>query len=247
MVYRVLQYLIVAVAVLAPASGSRARPPAVAELEVVYDFYLLGLRAGRLTVGAAFGTESYHASSVLRTTGIVGFFFDLAFEAEVVGRIDTDGLFPMHYSSYSRDPKRQQSIEISFEHETPVSSRVEPARRVRPWSINPRDQRGTTDPLSAVLAAFSPAPADAICDQRVDVFDGRRRFALEIGPRKREGSQIRCEAQYVRLAGFKPKWMGKRARRPFAVLFEERADGLFEIVRAVGESSFGPVILLLRE
>jgi hypothetical protein len=246
-VHRVLWCLLVGAAVLSPASDARSRPPAVAGLEAVYDFYLGGIQAGRLTVSAAFGTESYHASSVLRTTGIIGFFYNLAFETEVVGRIDAGGLSPEHYNSKSRDPRRRQSIEISFEGGTPVSNRVEPPRRVRPWSINPLDQHGTADPLSAVLTAFTPAPANAVCEQRVDVFDGRRRFALEVGPRQREGARIRCDAQYVRLAGFKPKWMGKRARRPFTLFWEERADGLFEVVRAVGESSFGPVILLLRE
>jgi hypothetical protein len=247
MVHRVLQYLFVAAAVLAPASGARAQPPSVAGLEAVYDFYLGGIRAGKLTVGAAFGAESYYASSVLRTTGIVGFFFDLAFEAEVVGRIDTDGLFPVHYNSNSRDPKRQELVEISFADGTPISSRVEPARRVRPWSINPRDQRGTTDPLSAVLTAFTPGPADAVCEQRVDVYDGRHRFALEVGSPQTESHRIRCDAMYVRLAGYKPKWMGKRARRPFTVFFEQRDDGLFHVVRANGETSYGLAVLLLRE
>ncbi len=247
MVHRVLQCLLVASTVLALASGARTQSPAVAELEAVYDFYLGGIRAGKLTVSAAFGTESYYASSALRTTGIVGFFYDLAFEAEVVGRINTGDLSPEHYSANLRDPKRQEFVEISFADGTPLLSRVEPARRVRPWSINPRDQRGTTDPLSAVLMAFTPGPADAVCEQRVDVYDGRRRFALEVGPRQREGTRIRCDAMYVRLAGFKPKRMGKRAWRPFTLFLEERADGLFEVVRAVGETSFGPVILLLRE
>lgn len=61
--------------------------------------------------------------------------------------------------------------------------------------------------------------------------------------RKRERTRIRCDAMYVVLAGFKPKWMGKRAQRPFTLFWEERADRLFEVVRAVGESSFGPLIL----
>ncbi len=247
MVRGVLQCLFVAAAVLAPASGARTQPPAVAELEVVYDFYLGGIRAGKLTVSAAFATESYYANSVLRTTGIVGFFYDLAFEAEVVGKIDTDGLFPVHYSANSRDPKRQEFVEISFADGTPLSSRVEPARRIRPWSINPRDQRGTTDPLSAVLTAFTPGPADTVCQQRVDVYDGRHRFALEIGPPQREGTRIRCDAMNVRLAGYKPKWMGKRAWRPFTIFFEERDDGLFHAVRAIAETSYGLAVLLLRE
>jgi len=247
MVHRVLQCLLVAAAVLAPVSGARPQPPAVAEHKAAYAFYLGGIRAGKLTVSATFGAESYHASAALRTTGIVWFFYNLAFEAEVAGRIDPGGLSPEHYSSKSRDPKRRQFIEISFVDGTPASSRVEPARRVRPWSIDPRDQGGAVDPLSALLGAFAPAPANAVCEQRVEVYDGRRRFALEVGPRQHEGTRIRCDAMYVRLAGFKPKWMGKSARRPFTLFLEERADGLFEVVRAVIDTPFGPAILLLRK
>jgi hypothetical protein len=247
MVRRGLLCLMVAAAVLSPVSGARTRPPAVAGLEAVYDFYLGGIWAGKMTVGATFGAENYSATSELRTTGIIGFFYKLAFKAEVVGGIDAGGLLPVHYSSNQRDPKRKEFVEISFRDGSPRSSRVEPARRARPWSIDARDQRGATDPLSAVLAAFMPGPADAVCEQRIVVYDGKHRFALEIDPPQREGARIRCDAMYVRLAGYKPKWMGKRAWRPFTLFLEERADGLFEVVRAVGESSYGPLILLLRD
>jgi len=247
MVRRGLLYLLLGAALLAPASDARPRPPAVNGLEAVYDFYLGGIWAGKLTVGAAFGAESYSASSELRTTGIVGFFYNLAFAAEVEGRIGTDGLLPVRYSSSSRNPRRHEFVEITFADQTPRSIRVEPARRIRPWSIEARDQRGTTDPLSAVLTAFAPGPAGTACDQRVDVYDGKHRFALEVGAAQREGGRIRCNAMYLRLAGYKPKRMGKRAGWPFTLFMEQRADGLFEVVRAVGSSSFGPVILLLRE
>ena len=61
MVHRVLQYLFVAAAVLAPASGARAQPPSVAGLEAVYDFYLGGIRAGKLTVGADFSPSGVNS------------------------------------------------------------------------------------------------------------------------------------------------------------------------------------------
>ena len=232
---------------LAPASGAQTRPPAIDGVEVVYDFYLGGIRAGQLTVSAAFDAVRYNARAALKTTGIVAFFYDLAFDAKASGRIDTSGLSPENYNSSSRDPKRRQFIEISFVNRTPVSSRVEPKRDSQPWSINPRDQHETVDPLSAVLATLAPAPAESVCEQRVEVFDGRRRFALEIGKRQRESTRIHCDAEYVRLAGFKPKWMGKNATRPFTLFLEQRTDGLFEVIRAVGDTSFGPIVLLLRD
>jgi hypothetical protein len=249
---RCLQYLLVTLAMLAPLSGARSQPPApqppvIDDLEVIYDFYLGGIPVGKLTVSAAFGANDYRASSVLQTTGIVGFFYNLAFEAEVVGTIDADGLFPMRYSSDLSDPKHQEYVEISFADGTPLSSQTEPARRIRPWSIKPGDQRGTTDPLSAALTVFIPGPADAVCEQRVDVYDGRHRFALDVGTRQRDGASIRCDAIDIRLAGYKPKKMGKHASRPFTVFFEERNDGLFHVVRIAGETRYGMAVLLLRE
>ena len=102
-------------------------------------------------------------------------------------------------------------------------------------------------------AALVPAAADEICSQTADIFDGERRWAIEIGPPRHEGGdggggdRIRCDAVYVRIAGFKPKLMGERARRPFALFFEDRGDGLFHVVRAAGKTSFGLAVLLLRE
>jgi hypothetical protein len=246
-IFKILQRLLIAAAVLAPASGVRAQSPAVAEMEAVYDFYLGGLQAGELAVSADFGAGNYNASSELRTTGIIGLFYKLAFDAAVVGRVDPGGLFPERYTSDTSSPKRRQSIEIAFKDGTPVSSRVRPVRRAKSYSINPRDQSGTVDPLSALLTAFTPAPADAVCEQRVDVYDGRRRFALEIEEPKRERTRIRCEANYIRLAGFKPKWLGKNAARPFTLFFDKRADGLFEVVRAVIDTPYGAAILRLRK
>ena len=50
-----------------------------------------------------------------------------------------------------------------------------------------------------------------------------------------------------RIAGSTPKLMGERGRRLFALFYEERGDGLFHVVRAVGKTAFGLAGLLLRE
>jgi hypothetical protein len=246
LICRTLQSLVIGAAMLAPGADARAQPPSVDGVEAVYDFYLGGIPAGELTVGAAFSTATYTARAGLRTTGIVGFLYDLAFNARATGRIDRGGLSPDRYNSFSQDPKRQYLVEISFVNRTPVSTRIEPERDNKPWSINPRDQRDTVDPLSGVLAAFAPSPSGSVCEKRVEVFDGRRRFALEIGRRQHDGNRIRCEAEYVRLAGFRPKWMGNNSTRPFTLYMEQRSDGLFHVARAVADTSFGPMILQLR-
>jgi len=259
---RMLAGLLLSAAMLTPVMGSKAQPPAVASHTATYDFYLGGIWAGEMTFDADFGSDfdadfdgggTYRAGLTARTAGIVGFFFRAGVEAETVGRVDATGLSPVRFTADAYERRRRQLVEISYDDGSPASVMAEPAYRQRPWSISLPGQPGIADPLSAAFEALAPAAADAICSQTADIFDGERRWAIEIGPPRHEGGgggggdRIRCDAVYVRIAGFKPTLMGERARRPFALFFEDRGDGLFHVVRAVGKTSFGLAVLLLRE
>ena len=247
-------------AMLTGATGGKAQPPAVAGINATYDFYLGGIWAGEITLDADFGSGfdpdsggggSYRAGVTAHTAGIVGFFFRAGIEAETVGRIDASGLSPVRFTANTYERQRRRMVEISYDAGSPASVVAEPAYRPRPWSISLRDQPGIADPLSATFEALAPATADAICNQTADIFDGERRWAIEIGPPRPEGGsdgdRIRCDAVYVRIAGFEPKLMGAKARRPLALFFADRGDGLFHLVRAAGETWFGLAVLLLRE
>ena len=251
MARRVPGGVLLAAAMLFGATGGEARPPAVAGIEATYDFYLGGIWAGKLTLEAEFGAGTYHAGITARTAGIVGFFFKTGVEAETVGRIDAAGLSPERFSADAYEPGHRQKVEISYQGGSPVAVVAEPAYRARPWSISFAGQPGIADPLSAAFEALAPAGPDAICNQTADIFDGERRWAIEIGPPRPEGGsdgdRIRCDAVYVRIAGFEPKLMGAKARRPLALFFADRGDGLFHLVRAAGETWFGLAVLLLRE
>lgn len=251
MARRMLGGLLLAAAMLTPVMGGMAQPPAIARHSAIYDFYLGGIWAGTMTIEAEFSAGDYHGGVSARTAGIVGVFFRAGVEAEAVGRIDANGLLPERFTADAYEYRHRQMVEISYADGAVASVMAQPAYRIRPWSIPSRDRPGGADPLSAAFEAFAPAAAEAICNQTAEVFDGERRWAVEIGPPQTvgepEGERIRCDAVYVRIAGFKPKLMGDRARRPFEVYFEKRGDGLFHLVRATGETSFGRAALLLRE
>jgi len=256
MARRVWAAILLAAAMLSPVAGGMAQPPAVADYNATYDFYLGGIWAGEMTVEGKFrgnpdgnsgGGRTYRAGMVARTAGIVGFFFTAGVEAEAVGRIGAGGLSPERFTADAFERRHRQLVEIAYADGSAASVRAEPAYRIRPWSISTQDQPGVADPLSAAFEALAPAGAEAICRQTAEVFDGARRWAIEIGAARREGARFACDAVYVRIAGFMPKLMGERARRPFELFYEERDDGLFHVVRAAGETSFGLAVLLLRE
>jgi hypothetical protein len=248
---KVLGGLLVCAAMLAAMPGAGAGVPVVSSHRAVYDFYLGGIWAGEMAVEAAFnkgadGRGTYRAGVNARTAGIVGFFFTVGVEGETVGQIDADGLSPKRFVADANELTRRQKVEISYDSGA-IDVRAEPAYRVRPWSMTPEGLERIGDPVSASYEAFVPGPADAICDQTAEMFDGSRRWAIEIGPPQRDGDRTRCDAVYVRIAGFRPGLMGAKARRPFALFYEQRGDGLFHVVRVVGQTSFGLAVLLLRE
>jgi len=223
--------------------GSDGEPP----VRTTYDLFLGGVKAGELRIDADFEDQSYRATSVLKTAGIVGMVYKASFEAETQGRLQDGRLVPDRFAAASRMKAKQQYVEMTYRGASPVAVVADPAFVPKPWQIEPAQQDGTLDPISAALSALAPGPTASICNQSVEVFDGRRRYAIDLGTPEADGARIRCPAVYRRIAGFKPKMMKKSPSFPFNVWYAERADGLAHVVRAAGTSMFGLAVVLLRE
>lgn len=231
------------VAMLAAAAGpwiSMHRP-----VSTIYDIYVGGIRAGELTLDARFEGDSYRATSMLRTAGLPGAIYQASFRAEVDGTVGANGLAPRRFAADTRAEGEAQAVEVTYDGRAPAEVRADPPFKPKPWEIDPRQQAGTLDPISAAVTALTPAPKDAICSRTVDIFDGRRRYAIDLGAPQVDGERIRCRAVYRRVAGFKAKEMKETI--PFNIWFEARPDGLAHVVRAAGESLLGVAVLLLRE
>ena len=216
-------------------------------ISTIYDLYLGGIKAGELTMDAQVSGDNYRAQSVMRTAGIVGMMYKASFEAETEGSLSPDGPKPARFAAASRTKKKSQFVEMVYGANAPREIRAEPRFVDKPWQIDPTKQTGAFDPITAALFALAPRPADRICNQTVEVFDGRRRYAVSLGQPKKKGERIRCPANYRRIAGFKPKMMRKRPNFPFAIWYEVGPDGLAHVVRAAGDTMFGTAVVLLRK
>ena len=235
-------------AALASPPAALPAPPPTSELVAAYDVYFGGLRAGELTVAASFGAGDYRADATFRGRGIIGLFMDTELEAETVGRLEAGALVPIRFRSLEREAGREKRrIEVTFTADRPQAVRAAPPFPKRPWSIDPRQQKGTTDPLSAIIALLLPQSPAEVCGQRLEAFDGRRRFAFDLEPAADVRGHVRCDGIYLRLAGFSPRKMKRdRARIPFTLHFRTRADGTSEVVRLVGDTRYGTVVMKLR-
>ena len=141
---------------------------------------------------------------------------------------------------------KEQFVEMIYGGGAPATVNAEPAFIPKPWEIDPAAQTGTLAPITAAIATLAPRPRVGMCERTVEVFDGRRRYAIDLGKPVQDGARIRCPANYRRIAGFKPKMMKERPNFPFNIWLEERGDGLAHVGRGAGESMFGLAVILLR-
>lgn len=213
----------------------------------VYDLYLGGIKAGEMVLGYWVGDATYRAEAVLQTSGLAALIYKASFSAESTGAVAEGVLAPERFAAQSAMEDKAQWVEMTFGAAGPAGVSAEPPFVPKPWEVDPAAQTGATDPIAAAISALAPRPVGEICNRTEDIFDGRRRYEVELGAPEPHQGRIRCAAVYRRVAGFKPKLMDRQREFPFDIWFEERADGLAHVKRAAGESIYGLVVLLARE
>lgn len=246
MAWRVLAGLALGLVAAGAEASAGERAPPVESVSAVYDLHVGGIGAGELRLEATVRAESYRARATVRTTGIVGVFIDQTWRGVTRGEVRGARLRPLHYSSRHEGDDGKQAREVTYEAGRPVSVDPRPKEEARPWSIDPEDQAGTVDPVTAILSLLAPVREGAACDRRIASYDGKHRFAFEVERARRRADGIRCPGAYVRVAGYKPEKM-EDARRPFTLFLERREDGLLEVGRIESDTLFGTAVLGLRK
>ena len=225
--------------------GAQSAPEPL-DVDHMYDIYIGGLWLAEMSVNADFDGTRYTANARLETTGVVGRFFKASFEAQAEGAQNGTGYQPDLFVADSRDTRKSQHVEMTYAQGRPASLIAEPEFKPKPWEIDPLAQQGTADPLSAALEFLANQEDGKLCNRGVEIFDGRKRYAIELKePVKREEG-IRCDAVYRRIAGFKPKKM-EDPEFPFAFWFQQAENGSWEVLRAVGDTPLGTAVIRRRK
>src|SRR6185437_2491380 len=134
---------------------------------------------------------------------------------------------PTLYDSYDTNHSgKKQQVSLTYENGNPVRMFADPKFPTKGYDVKPEEQKATLDPLSAVVFITSGvgASADNPCGVVAPVFDGRRRYNIELSKVKDttvkldnglyKGKALLCEMKYKQLAGFKPKIIKENARFP---------------------------------
>jgi hypothetical protein len=232
-------------AALAAPSGVPATPAAAttAADTRTFDITLSGIRAGELTLSAARNGASYEAGSSIRATGLVGAVARIRYDGASTGRIAGDGsLIPERHVARSRSPRSERETEIVFENGQPTKVTVTPPRSRQ---VDPAEQAGTVDPVSAAFALLLDDRAATVCNERVDLFDGSRRAQVVIGrPEQRDGRLV-CNGVYVRVAG-EAHSVSDQREWGFRLVYRQNDDGSVAIERIETPTRYGMAVMSAR-
>jgi len=228
---------------MALAFGASGQGAANGETQQVYELSVAGLRVA--TVGLSVNEQGlrYAARGVLRGSGIIGSFVNLAFDGTARGFAQSNGqLVPEQYEATRGKGDKQRAVSMRYVQGTPQSVTLTPPRkRKRPYDIDPTAQRGTLDPVSAAVALLPDRPAGRACGRVIEIFDGTRRSRITIGALRELDGKIRCAGVYERVSGYSPRSMREQTRFNFMLNYR-RVDGMMQVMRIEMETTLGRAV-----
>ncbi len=183
-------------------------------IQLVWQVYLGGFNLGNVGLKTSFTGNSYSAVSRLKTAGVVNSFYEAVIDASSAGVVANSSLLPKKYNSNTNNEKQNQKVDLTYTA-SGIELFADPEYNVNRFPVTEDQKRGTLDPLSGIVYSLSGVShtASKPCGDTVRVFDGRRRYDIELkfeGQDKVKsdggysGPAIKCTVIYKQLAGFKP-------------------------------------------
>ncbi len=238
-------------AVLAPIPDAAAEGgPGPISQEISYRVYLGGVVVGNATFRLRSDADGYSGVFEVESDGVADRFTEADIRTEGSGLWTARGdIFPSEWVFNSRVDDETLDVEVVFGSAGPETVTADPPYRPRDYEIDPTLQYGALDPISAAIRAVFPRDGEAICDRRLDIFDGRRRYEVvftgEIKRETRDGAvEVDCAAVWKRLAGYRSRDL----RKPgfdFTVRFR-LIDGRALPVRAWTDTELGAAVVVMR-
>lgn len=231
----------------APAIMAATGAPASA-LEAEFTLYVGGVLFGRGHIEAAFRhDEDYRLTALMTTAGLPKTFYEAEFHLESEGRFAAGSVRPRRFVSDSRDKSSERKITLAYSADGVPRMTADPPYEPGDLSgVLPYQQMGTQDPISAMLVPV--AGTDNPCGRTIPVFDGRRRYDLQLAydgermltPRGAgySGNTIVCNIRYVPV--------GNPERRKFTEMLRRNDDMKVWLAPFDGGRVYMPVRLQLR-
>ncbi|MEQ8283658.1 MAG: DUF3108 domain-containing protein [Parvibaculum sp.] len=194
-----------------PSPLAAAPAPAVVDvgksgLQADYTVYIGGFKAAEGMISATLREEGYALKSFLGIAGIPKNFFDARWTMESEGHFSDARPQPERFAFHSDEKGkiklREMVYDASGRPDTTFEPPLEPHDEIR---VLPHEQQDTLDPVSALLVPV--AAGDNPCNRTIRVFDGKRRYDLQLDFDKEgalatrdngySGKAIRCSVRMI--------------------------------------------------
>ena len=208
------------------------------------------------------GEDSYRLSSSGEAQGLLAFFFSWRGEAETIGNLKEGQRFPKQHRHKGEWEDRTRVTHVTWPENAPPRTQAEPTPDLTEVTPVPSEAlTGTTDPFSFLLTVMDSLAEEGRCVGAAKIWDGRRRYDLEmvhLGQEELEadrpwsygGPAIACSFNVERIGGFwreAGEWREAQdnSANPPKVWAAEVTPGQWSIVRAEIETPYGAVIARL--
>lgn len=205
----------------------------------VFDIYLRGIKAAQLGFSAIEAGGRYSASGKFQTTGLVNRIRSMSYEAKSQGIFSRKDFVPAIYEETRYRNGDVGKARMEYRDGVPQGREFDPPRPPRDLAVDPATQGGTWDVMTAIYALLRPTPRDEVCALNEYLYDGTHRAQIVLGAPQQADDTILCNAEYRRIAGYKPEEMAERTVFPFRVTYEETADGTWQVSRIDMETLYG--------
>ncbi len=186
------------------APAAAVATPALTGGRVEYEVWAGGLKILKVALVLKTEEERYRFDLDATLVGPPSWVKDYSLHAVAEGRMH-DGLAePLLYRQEAQDDGEPKWLQLAYSGDLPLVEGDPSPAKERREQVDDTVKRGTQDPLTAVLSMLLQVAAKGSCDGTAPVFDGRRRFDVElsdIGPGELGKSRINAYAGPVRLCG----------------------------------------------
>ena len=200
-----------------------------------YNVYVSGLKVGEFDYAVNEKGSGYSLRALMRSTGILGALAKYRYEGLAMGRKKQGRFFPQKYSENSDTGTRKSNKEMVYYNGVPRLTQTE--KREEYW-LDPKTQKNTVDPLSAIYGLLSDQPLNNPCKQNITVYDGARRYAIILVSSQIKDDEMYCKGIFARLGGYSEKELSKGIEFPFELQFAKQGD-IFRIDRFVMSTLLG--------
>ena len=210
--------LIVVILIAAPGATGARTAVLPAGVNLSYEVHAGGFIVADGKFRVDLGGDRFNAGIVIQPRGIPALLKEFRLRSQVNGLLTSQGIEPRYYrSEYWKEQRRRRWVAIDYAGTSIPRVEAVPTAREDERTEVPRALRGDSlDPVTAALALSDQIGRNGRCAGRLDVYDGRRLFRLELDHLKfveveapfngeEPVAGIKCRMNVTKVSGFEDK------------------------------------------